>query len=316
MNWNPDIGIPLAIAGVLLLIAIALFGKPRKPEQGRRRDSRTDPPGRQRQERQEPSLYDDDDRAEAEPPIGDMEFFGRAHDDALHTDQLQAELELIDRTLAEVESEATPETRFEPRFEARREPRFDTPTPARAQTDAPAAESSLGSSAAQGGESDLKVPPESQLGKRSSTTPQQIVTVLVSAREGQSIDGASIVVAAEKVGLTYGHMGIFHRLMDGRPEGDPVFSVANLVAPGHFDLRHVTEIETPGLTFFMTLPGPMSALDAWEAMLPIAQRMAELLDAVVLDEQGNALGRQRIANIRDELRNFDREQEREAQRPW
>jgi cell division protein ZipA len=37
-------------------------------------------------------------------------------------------------------------------------------------------------------------------------------------------------------------------------------------------------------------------------MLPTAQRMAELLDGVVLDESRNALGRQRIAHIRDELR--------------
>ena len=36
MNWNPDIGIPLAIAGALVLIAIAVFGRPRKPRQGRR----------------------------------------------------------------------------------------------------------------------------------------------------------------------------------------------------------------------------------------------------------------------------------------
>ena len=42
--------------------------------------------------------------------------------------------------------------------------------------------------------------------------------------------------------------------------------------------------------------GPVAALDAWETMLPTAQRMAELLDGVVLDESRNALGRQRIAH--------------------
>ena len=34
----------------------------------------------------------------------------------------------------------------------------------------------------------------------------------------------------------------------------------------------------------MALPGPLSALDAWDALLPTAQRMAELLDAIVPDE--------------------------------
>jgi len=32
--------------------------------------------------------------------------------------------------------------------------------------------------------------------------------------------GPDIVVAAEKTGLTYGHMNVFHRLVDGHPEYD------------------------------------------------------------------------------------------------
>jgi cell division protein ZipA len=44
-------------------------------------------------------------------------------------------------------------------------------------------------------------------------------------------------------------------------------------------------------------------------MLPTVQRMGELLDGVVLDDSRNALGRQRIANIRDELRGYDRQHE-------
>ena len=44
-------------------------------------------------------------------------------------------------------------------------------------------------------------------------------------------------------------------------------------------------------------------------MLPTAQRMAELLDGIVLDEERNALGRQRIAHIRDELCAYDRQRE-------
>jgi cell division protein ZipA len=59
----------------------------------------------------------------------------------------------------------------------------------------------------------------------------------------------------------------------------------------------------------MTLPGPLPALDAWDAMLPTAQRLAELLDGQVVDEQHNALGRQRIAYIRDDLRAWDRKHE-------
>ena len=116
-------------------------------------------------------------------------------------------------------------------------------------------------------------------------------------------------VAAEKAGLTYGHMNVFHRLLEGHPERGPIFSVANIRKPGSFEMSEIQSLETPAIAFFLTLPAPVSALDAWEKMLPTAQRMAELLDGVVLDEQRNALGRQRIAHIRDELRAYDRQRE-------
>jgi cell division protein ZipA len=144
---------------------------------------------------------------------------------------------------------------------------------------------------------------------------ERIVTLFVAARAGESIHGPDLVVAAEKAGLAFGDMGIFHRLLAGKPEAGPVFSMANMVKPGSFDMRHIDELRTPGVSFFMTLPGPVPALDAWEAMLPTAQRLAELLDATVLDEERNALGRQRIAHIRDELRAWDRRQERNQIRP-
>lgn len=138
----------------------------------------------------------------------------------------------------------------------------------------------------------------------------KVVSLLLAARAGQTLQGPDLVVAAEKAGLIYGHRNIFHRMVDKNHEQGPVFSVANLVQPGIFDLRTIKELKTPGIHFFITLPGPSSALDAWDAMLPTAQRMAELLDAVVLDDQRNALGRQRISHIREELRTYDRQREK------
>lgn len=263
MNWNPDIGIPLAIAGILVLIAIAVFGRPRKPGQGRRVDAARD------DQRREPRWNDDSE----DTGLGDPEGLDGTEPDFA----IQDELALIERTLG-------------------------------SNAAADDARADDGRAAEQVGDPGI--------GRRGDNAPQRIVTLFVAAREGQSLDGAAIVIAAEKAGLVYGHMGIFHRLADGKPEAEPVFSVANLVKPGHFDLRNVHDIDTPGLAFFMTLPGPLPALDAWETMLPTAQRMAELLDAVVLDEDHNTLGRQRIAHLRDDLRSFDREQEKQAQRRW
>ncbi len=154
-------------------------------------------------------------------------------------------------------------------------------------------------------------PPPSgpELGKRDREDFDKIVTLYVAARSGQVLRGPDIVVAAEKAGLSYGYMSIFHRLMDGRADSSPIFSVANIKKPGSFEMAEIQAMETPAIAFFLTLPAPIAALDAWEKMLPTAQRMAELLDGVVLDESRNAIGRQRIAHIRDDLRAYDRQHE-------
>lgn len=151
--------------------------------------------------------------------------------------------------------------------------------------------------------------PNSELGKRVSDDFDRIVTLYIAAKAGQVLRGPDIVVAAEKAGLTYGYMNVFHRLVESQPERGPIFSVANIRKPGSFEMGEIQTLETPAIAFFLTLPAPVSALDAWDAMLPAAQRMAELLDGVVLDEQRNALGRQRIAGLRDEMRAWDRENE-------
>lgn len=151
--------------------------------------------------------------------------------------------------------------------------------------------------------------PASELGKRVNDDFDRIVTLYVAARAGHQLRGEDIVVAAEKTGMVFGYMGIFHRLVEGRPEAGPVFSMASILKPGSFDMATIGQMETPAVAFFLTLPAPLPALDAWEKMEPTVQRMAELLDAVVLDDSRNALGRQRIAHIRDELRAYDRQHE-------
>ena len=264
MNWNPDVGIPLAVIGVLILIAIAFFGRPRKPDQGRRLDGGK-PNGRPGERR--------------EPRLSDAYGSTSESDDGLD-ESIQTELEMLERTLS-----------------------------------GGGGVSADGDPLDEGRESEPALR-ASNVGKRVETGFDRIVTLFVAARPDSTLNGADIFVAAEKAGLAFGDMNIFHRLADGRPEAGPIFSVANMMKPGSFDLRRVHDIETPGLTFFMTLPGPLPALDAWETLLPTAQRMAELLDASVLDEERNTLGRQRIAHLRDELRAFDRKQEKQHQRSW
>jgi cell division protein ZipA len=131
-----------------------------------------------------------------------------------------------------------------------------------------------------------------------------VVTLYVRARDDRRISGLSLLDAAIKAGLRFGEMKIFHRRHRGATR--PVFSMANITRPGSFDPSGWNLFETPGVALFMTLPGPVSALDAWDAMLATGQRLSELLDADLLDDNQCLLTRQRISQIREEMREFDR----------
>jgi cell division protein ZipA len=221
--------------------------------------------------------------ARSEPTLGEMLEQDSQHDGSPGTKTEQARLDALERSLASgLESAESARSGSRPSM-------VDSP----------------------------RAPHRSQpaLGVRPDDKFDRIVTLFVAARAGHQLSGPDLVVAAEKAGLVHGYMDIYHRLVDGKPEVGPVFSVANMVKPGNFDLTRLQELRTPGISFFMTLPAPVSALDAWDTMLPTAQRMAELLDALVLDEERNALGRQRIAHIRDEMRAYDRKREQQTIRP-
>jgi len=152
-------------------------------------------------------------------------------------------------------------------------------------------------------------------GMREAAAHERIVTLYVVAQDGYVLQGPELLVAGEKAGLVHGDLGIFHRLVDSKPELGPVFSMANMVRPGVFDLARMDQFTTPGVVMFMTLPGPLCALDAWDMMLPAATRFSELLGAQLLDDQRSPLGRQRIAALRDDLRAFDRKREQQQIKP-
>jgi cell division protein ZipA len=304
--WNPAVGIPLLIAGLIVLALIWLFGQPKK-EQGTRRPAS----GTHSGERREPTLGEqgnaDEPSFDAHAPFVD--------DPAPHQGELEVgfreELERLGATLSGERAEAKPRPKLADHV-ASIVDALRAPSDSAAATVSPAHTAPVSSPPTTPGALPAapKIAPRSDLGRRPAQMPvERIVTLFVVAREGEHFSGSDLIVAAEKAGLEFGDMGIYHRLVDGKRELGPIFSVANMLKPGNFDLGRLDALRTPGVSFFMTLPAPMPALDAWDAMLPTAQRLAELLDGHVLDEERNALGRQRIAHIRDQLRGWDRDHE-------
>jgi cell division protein ZipA len=134
--------------------------------------------------------------------------------------------------------------------------------------------------------------------------PDKIKSLFLLARDNHVINGAELLQAALKTGMEFGDMNIFHRNAEGAEK--PVFSLVNAAKPGHFDRDAWNTFETTGVALFMTLPGPAQALDAWDSMYATAQHMNELLNTTLLDEEHSPFTRQKEAQIREEMRDYDR----------
>lgn len=141
--------------------------------------------------------------------------------------------------------------------------------------------------------------------ERSPTPPERIVVLYVRTRDTDRISGDDLQSGTQKVGLEYGDMEIYHRL-DEAGSREAIFSLANMIPPGTLDKAQSKSFTTPGVTLFLQLPGPVSGLDAFDGMLAAAQRLAQLWGAEVLDDGHSQLSRQRIQQLREEMRDFDR----------
>jgi len=107
-----------------------------------------------------------------------------------------------------------------------------------------------------------------------------------------------------KNGLKYGDMNIFHRL-DVTTRATQ-FSIVSMLEPGTFDLSNMNEFETPGISFFLQLPGPDAPLVVFEDMLEVARNVAAALNGDLKDEHKSAMTAQTIEHLKQRITDFSR----------
>lgn len=135
---------------------------------------------------------------------------------------------------------------------------------------------------------------------------QLIIALFVISQDDQGFTGGDIFSVLEEQGLNYGKMRIFHHYGIGEIKTKlPVFSIANMLEPGIFDPKIMNEFVSPGLVLFMRLPGPFGGRVAFELMLNKAQRIAEILEGKVIDEQHAELTPQTINYLREHIAYFE-----------
>lgn len=139
----------------------------------------------------------------------------------------------------------------------------------------------------------------------------EVLVINVVAKPDREFTGVDLLPALLSAGLRFGEMSIFHKHVDNKASSPVLFSVANMLNPGTFDLNEVNDFATRGVCFFMTLPNVVTSMQAFERMLDAAQQLRMALDADLKDDVRSVMTAQTIEHYRQRVRDFDLRQLRQ-----
>lgn len=135
--------------------------------------------------------------------------------------------------------------------------------------------------------------------------PEELLIILhVAAHSGERLGGAELLEAFADNDLAFGEMEIFHRMVETPVGRRRLFSVANAVKPGTLIPEQMPSLRTPGVSLFLSLPAPVPAMEAFEAMLECAEALAARLGAELQDETRSALTAQTREHLREKVREW------------
>lgn len=147
---------------------------------------------------------------------------------------------------------------------------------------------------------------ESKSGQGQWVEPEEVIIFNIMAKEGSYILGPDLLDVLLDCGMRFGEMSIFHRHVKENGDGPILFSLANMVKPGYFDLDAMEDFDTPGVTLFMTLPVSAPSLEAFEIMVQVAKALATELGADLKDENRSVMTAQTIEHCRQRIGEFER----------
>ncbi|WP_166263674.1 cell division protein ZipA [Marinobacter caseinilyticus] len=135
---------------------------------------------------------------------------------------------------------------------------------------------------------------------------QEVIVINVLSKPDQAFAGPALKKLFEACGLEHGDMDIYHR-HEGVDTNSPVqFSVANAVEPGTFRPRDMATMSTPGISFFMSMPGPSNAMQAFDFMHETAQCVVRNLGGELKDERRSVMTPQTVEHCRQRIREYER----------
>ena len=155
-----------------------------------------------------------------------------------------------------------------------------------------------------------KAAPEAPAPSKAKELPpiEEVLVINVIARDHTGFRGTALLQNILESGLRFGDMNIFHRHESMTGNGEILFSMANAVKPGTFDLDDIDRFTTPAVSFFLGLPGPRHPKQAFDLMLAATRKLAQELNGELKDDQRSVLTAQTIEHYRQRIVEFERRQ--------
>ena len=142
------------------------------------------------------------------------------------------------------------------------------------------------------------------VGFRAEPEESSVVVLHLISDSGSSISGEELVRALQKQNLKYGDMGIFHCLET--ETNKKIYSVANALEPGSFDLSDMASFSTVGITFFFTPHEHSEPIPAFDKMLEDVSIISQELGCVLKDQHMSPFGGQGVEHLRQQVIDFAR----------
>ncbi|MBB2495940.1 cell division protein ZipA [Aquipseudomonas ullengensis] len=151
--------------------------------------------------------------------------------------------------------------------------------------------------------------PEQPLSKSREALPvEEVLVINVISRDEDGFKGPALLQNILESGLRFGEMDIFHRHESMAGNGEVLFSMANGVKPGTFDLDDIDLFYTPAVSFFLGLPGPRHPKQAFDVMVAAARKLSHELNGELKDDQRSVMTAQTIEHYRQRIAEFERKQ--------
>lgn len=128
-----------------------------------------------------------------------------------------------------------------------------------------------------------------------------LASVNITANHLEGFRGRLVEQVALRQGMEFGAMNIFHMKNNYSVGCRHLFSMANLFAPGAFDLDALDGFRTQGLTFFMAVPCVERPRETFDKMVATAKAFCRMLGGKLLDHDRRPLSDQGLVLIRGQI---------------